>query len=419
MAKKEECLQCKKAKQSGYGIRCSYFGRQPKYDEFECAHFDIDKNAIVKNGKTSSYKQCPNGHYYQGDYCPYCQPTPKLSHEILCQLMRTSLYNFEYKLIPIYVDILKRDIKDDFEVKLVDASYWQKDFEAMSWPQFVVWDDISCEIIGDMDTECIFLYEFPKPFDIPLAKYGAIYVNKQKQLYNYYTLEQSFNGYVLGSKTTDGHINFGHREDMSKDEFIKEICNVMKVDDISRLDWRLAKEKKLMDKSRYDSMGGSKGDIEYKQCSNGHYFKGNHCPYCNCPPKAPEPLSRPIGPDFTHPYVELLDDSFPPQIQGIRRLVGKLVNANNLDEEYNIYEGRNIIGRDMDCNITINDNKVSSRHAVLLYRVGKFSITDSQSSYGTFVNGNDIDLETCYLEDGDEIRVGDTTLLFKDLKCDK
>ena len=22
----------------------------------------------------SNFKQCPNGHYYQGDYCPYCEP---------------------------------------------------------------------------------------------------------------------------------------------------------------------------------------------------------------------------------------------------------------------------------------------------------------------------------------------------------
>ena len=49
MPKKEECLQCKKAKQSGYGLKCSYYGRQPNYDENTCSHWQVS-NTIEDAG---------------------------------------------------------------------------------------------------------------------------------------------------------------------------------------------------------------------------------------------------------------------------------------------------------------------------------------------------------------------------------
>lgn len=30
----------------------------------------------------SFYKQCPNGHYYQGDNCPYCKEKEELKSEL-------------------------------------------------------------------------------------------------------------------------------------------------------------------------------------------------------------------------------------------------------------------------------------------------------------------------------------------------
>ena len=29
----------------------------------------------------SEFKKCPNGHYYQGDHCPYCKPCPSNAKE--------------------------------------------------------------------------------------------------------------------------------------------------------------------------------------------------------------------------------------------------------------------------------------------------------------------------------------------------
>ena len=31
----------------------------------------------------SDYKQCPNGHYYQGDHCPYCKPAPTVHQDYM------------------------------------------------------------------------------------------------------------------------------------------------------------------------------------------------------------------------------------------------------------------------------------------------------------------------------------------------
>lgn len=54
-----------------------------------------------------------------------------------------------------------------------------------------------------------------------------------------------------------------------------------------------------------------------------------------------------------------------------RKLVGFLVtyNKNPLGKSYNIYEGKNYIGRDRSCDISVpEDNQMSGRHMSILYR---------------------------------------------------
>lgn len=104
-----------------------------------------------------------------------------------------------------------------------------------------------------------------------------------------------------------------------------------------------------------------------------------------------------------------------PVIRNRRKLVGWLVSytLDNMGMDFKLYEGRNIIGRRNDCQITIADKTVSGNHAVILFRAGKYSITDQQSTQGTFVNEEDIELEPRYLKDGDTIRIGQTILKFR------
>ncbi len=98
-----------------------------------------------------------------------------------------------------------------------------------------------------------------------------------------------------------------------------------------------------------------------------------------------------------------------------RKLVGFLVCYNRFPngKAFNIYEGRNYVGRDPKCDICVpDDNQMSSRHMSILYRSvdNKFKFRDEQSSNGTFVNKNLLD--DGELENYDIIRVGSTLFIF-------
>ena len=215
---------------------------------------------------------------------------------------------------------------------------------------------------------------------------------------------------------------------------------------------------------------------EFKQCPNGHYYQGDHCPYCKTSGSnagsatsaktaiygglgnpqsstktvsgiggapqatvgggetiinnaavhnqggASSQMNRTSSPSNSTVFGDEYDMGGVPDgragVEGYRetrKLVGWLVSytLDAMGVDYKLYEGRNIIGRDVECNISVNDNMVSSKHAVILFRAGKYSITDSQSSHGTFVNDSDIELEPYYLQDGDVIRMGKTVFKFR------
>jgi hypothetical protein len=203
---------------------------------------------------------------------------------------------------------------------------------------------------------------------------------------------------------------------------------------------------------------------DYKRCPNGHYYQGATCPYCKnvggsntSSSTVLDPLSGGIGVgvgagengetatkmvggfsdeqkttvvggldapvengvgggnDFGKHTVFVDDEQGEQKVRNTRKLVGWLVtySLDPMGVDFKLYEGRNVLGRDMDCNITINDKLISGKHAIVLFRSGKFSITDQQSSHGTVVNGEDIELEPHYLKDGDIIRLGNTVFMIR------
>jgi|GEM_PF-849526 len=95
-----------------------------------------------------------------------------------------------------------------------------------------------------------------------------------------------------------------------------------------------------------------------------------------------------------------------------RKLVGWLItySIDPLGIDYKLYEGRNVIGRSNDCNITVGDKTMSGKHATILFRAGKYKIKDELSAHGTFVCGEDIEEQTFELHDGDLIRMGKTVV---------
>ena len=77
------------------------------------------------------------------------------------------------------------------------------------------------------------------------------------------------------------------------------------------------------------------------------------------------------------------------------------------------FEGeRLLVGREPICNLQLNHPSVSRQHCVIVRRGEAFVIEDLRSSNGTFVNGRKVS-GTFYLNDGDEIQVGEYALRFR------
>src|SRR4051812_20310837 len=68
------------------------------------------------------------------------------------------------------------------------------------------------------------------------------------------------------------------------------------------------------------------------------------------------------------------------------------------------------IGRNEDCEVTIDNLGVSRYHAEIVQKDGFYVLRDLKSNNGTFVNGRRI--ENYNLNDGDEISIGKFTISF-------
>lgn len=80
--------------------------------------------------------------------------------------------------------------------------------------------------------------------------------------------------------------------------------------------------------------------------------------------------------------------------------------------EVPLFAGRNVIGRDPDTAVRVDDRTISRHHAAIVISGNRATIEDLQSKNGTFVNGAKVAKEHP-LADGDLIAVGDTTIVFK------
>jgi Inner membrane component of T3SS, cytoplasmic domain/zinc-ribbon domain len=94
-----------------------------------------------------------------------------------------------------------------------------------------------------------------------------------------------------------------------------------------------------------------------------------------------------------------------------RRLVGWLVTFTDHPEgkDFRLRAGVNRIGARGQCDIIIDDDAVSSSHALIVWREGECSIRDDFSTNGTFVNDIRV-TETQKISSNDRLRVGNTEL---------
>ncbi|HMD97627.1 MAG TPA: FHA domain-containing protein, partial [Terriglobia bacterium] len=89
------------------------------------------------------------------------------------------------------------------------------------------------------------------------------------------------------------------------------------------------------------------------------------------------------------------------------------LNGEQKGEDFRVRDGQNILGSSSEADIVIHDATVTAKHASLRYKDGKFSLTDLDSSNGTFINDNSEPIAREELKDNDVVRLGETSLKFK------
>jgi len=87
-----------------------------------------------------------------------------------------------------------------------------------------------------------------------------------------------------------------------------------------------------------------------------------------------------------------------------------VIQGDHLGEEYHLSPRKMLIGRTRRCDILIRDSSVSRKHASIERKDRRFLLQDLESTNGTLVNGELIDVRA--LHHGDEIRIGRTVLQF-------
>lgn len=75
-------------------------------------------------------------------------------------------------------------------------------------------------------------------------------------------------------------------------------------------------------------------------------------------------------------------------------------------------EGRNTIGRDGGNLVVLGDEKISNKHAAIVFEDGQYWIKDLQSKNGVFVNGAKVGVAE-RLVNGSIIELGSTLLRFE------
>lgn len=166
-----------------------------------------------------------------------------------------------------------------------------------------------------------------------------------------------------------------------------------------------------------------------KFCASGHQMEDTWevCPYCQRPgyqvsastvtvktrldPEASREASAPRegAPSASGRRTMLLTDKRKAPVVGwFVALTGQ-----QKGEDFRIREGQNTIGSASDADIVLRDADISGKHASLRYKDQKFTITDLDSSNGTYLNDRADPIAREELKDNDIVRIGEVLLKFK------
>ena len=101
--------------------------------------------------------------------------------------------------------------------------------------------------------------------------------------------------------------------------------------------------------------------------------------------------------------------TFKPVVGWVVILSGELRGR-----DFRLVDGKNTMGTAADCDVVLTDPYLSSKHAVIRHENGTFTLSDLDSTNGTFVNERRISRYD--IIDNDKIRLGRTELKFKSLE---
>jgi hypothetical protein len=128
------------------------------------------------------------------------------------------------------------------------------------------------------------------------------------------------------------------------------------------------------------------------------------------PPRSAEPQRDAVRPGQN--LDPTATGAMPLATQARPSTYGRLVirEGKNASYEIELRQPVTVIGRGTDADVRITDQAVSRRHAELRANNGVVTLNDLKSTNGTLVNGSRITTTT--LADGDELRIGETVLIF-------
>ncbi|GAB3497140.1 DUF3662 and FHA domain-containing protein [Amycolatopsis cihanbeyliensis] len=134
------------------------------------------------------------------------------------------------------------------------------------------------------------------------------------------------------------------------------------------------------------------------------------------PPPSPPggyPAQAPPPPPPQDPYGQqgYAPPAPPPPMQGNRQLAASLQLDDGSNRTYSLKQGGNVVGRGQDADFRLPDTGVSRRHLEITWDGQSATLADIGSTNGTTVNGTPV--QTWQLADGDVIRVGHSSLVFR------
>ena len=137
-------------------------------------------------------------------------------------------YQMEYRWIPVMIKTYQEQEENKELYLLNDLEMWRTYIQT-NYPdihEHFDWDSLKVYTFGQQGGSLnMVIYDFPEPFNSPLAAYGAVVI--RPDTITYYTLEKSYQGYyVFGTTNTEWmHTSIEFFTDLiAIDEFIGVVC---------------------------------------------------------------------------------------------------------------------------------------------------------------------------------------------------